>query len=691
MHSLLRTSLSKKSALHPSFLPFFLVTLSLFLQTARAQAGAYDPEAAHAELESDIKVFHEPGANRGHVAGCPRYNRLSDGQKAKMETIPLAELEKRGALLCSRCPGSHTPGRGNPELMEKVENPYPSWVNPPPPRDAEIPQHEFVPSPRAPLISMGDDGKLVYRPFSNQGDKLMDWSYTGYKNSNVPIPMVPVAVTLEPLPGEASQVDNLKYPMGPDSHERIQAAIDEVAEMPADADGIRGAVLLKKGTYYITNSLQVRSGVVLRGEGDGEDGTVLIMRSPTGGGIAIQVGDPDAKIDPVGAADAVRITDTYLPSGSRQFTVEDGSRFQAGNYVYVQKTPNQAWIDQLGMGERLRHIRGGRNAENKRPWRPEAYNFTHLRQIAALDGNTLTLDGVLPQSFDQEHGGGKVYNVNVEALGTHSGVEFLRIVSNYDTTVKDRNKRSNFLNFKSGIQIQGTYDGWVRNVSVLHVSFAAVAIRHHTKQLTVRDSKCLAPVGPKRGGNRYAYSIGGGTQHLFYNCFSEDGRHDFALGSRQTGPFAFVRCKAVGGGQSEPHHRWSTGALYDNVITKDGSLAAINRGDSGSGHGWAAANTLFWNCDAKNIVVMNPETEGENNFAIGYRGTYDASAGTGSLYYANTRAGYWGTPTEGKFYGYALMGSGHIESPDAPVEPGSLFEQQLIDRIGAEQAAAVLK
>jgi hypothetical protein len=37
------------------------------------------------------------------------------------------------------------------------------------------------------------------------------------------------------------------------------------------------------------------------------------------------------------------------------------------------------------------------------------------------------------------------------------------------------------------------------------------------------------------------------------------------------------------------------------------------------------------------------------------------------------------------------MGSGHIESPDAPVEPGSLFKQQLIERIGKEKAEAVLK
>ncbi len=563
-----------------------------------------------------------------------------------------------------------------------------SWVNPAP---ATITQHEFRPDPQAPLISLGPDGRLVYKPFTDQGDTIMDWSYTGYKRSEVPIPDAPVKVTLQPLDGATSQDGKMAYPKGPDSLPQIQRAIDQVAAMPADADGLRGAVLLQRGTYYVNGSLVVRSGVVLRGEGDGEDGTVLIFRTQGGGGNAIQLGEPDAKIEVIGESAAVRIVDAYLPSGSRVLQLADASQFKPGDYVHVRKTTNQAWIDLLGMGERLRHIRGGREGAGKRPWRPEAYQLRHLRQIAAVDGNTITLDAVLPQSIDQQHGGGDVYKVDVSSLGTHSGVESLRIVSNYDTSVRDQSKQSNFINFRSAINVKGTYDSWVRNCTMKHVSFAAVAISDATRQITVRDCKNLHPVGPKRGGLRYAFSISGGTQHLFYNCYSEDGRHDFAIGSRETGPFAFVDCTAVRGGQSEPHHRWSTGILYDNVITRDGTLAAINRGDSGSGHGWAAANTLFWNCDAKSIVVFNPETEGENNFAIGYRGTFNPETGTRALKYANDRAGYWGTPGEGKFYGYALMGSGYIESPDAPVEPRSLFIQQLTDRIGTEAAAKVLQ
>jgi hypothetical protein len=640
------------------------------------------PAADEGKHSGDTVVYHD-GGNRVHVEGCRRLTKDA-AELAKMTKMTLAEAEAKGLPLCSRCPGSTTQGaaKGPGEKDWK----FASWVNPAP---KEVTKQDFVPSPLSPLISMGSDGKLVYRPYSDKGDQLMDWSHCGYKNSSVPLPRVPVVETLESLDGEVTAAAKLEYPMGRDSHARIQAALDKVGAKAPDADGIRGAVLLKRGTYYVTGSLFVRSGVVLRGEGDGDDGTVLICRTTEVGGEAITLGQSAGVVEPVGV-DAVRITDAYVPSGSVTLTLADGGSFKVGDFVSIRKTVNQAWIDVLGMGERLQHIRGGKEGAGKRPWKPEAYQFRHLRRIDAIDGNQITLDAILPQSFDEQHGGGDVTKVSVDALGTHCGVESLQIVSNYDPTVKENNKDTNYFNFKTAILVQGTQDSWVRDCTVKHVSFAAVMIGPNTRQITVRDVKCLAPIGPVRGGLRYAFNIGGGTLHLFYNCFSEDGRHDFALGSRETGPFAFVRCTAVRGEQSEPHHRWSAGALYDNVITKDGTLAAINRGDSGSGHGWAAANTMFWNCDAKSIVVMDPQTEGENNFAIGYQGTFDPETGTDGLHYANTRAGSWGTPDEGKFYGYALMGSGYIESPNGPVKPDSLFEQQLIDRIGREKAARVL-
>jgi hypothetical protein len=479
------------------------------------------------------------------------------------------------------------------------------------------------------------------------------------------------------------------YPKGSDSREKIQAALDRVKAKVPGSDGSKGTVLLKKGTYYIDGTLKVGSGVVLRGEGDGEHGTVLIFNTSGENNAIVVEGDgPVVDMDP---NKKVRIAQDYVPSGSIALDIEDASQFQPGDFVCVKKTVNEKWIEDLGMGERLRHIRGGEEGAKKSPWKPESYQFKHIRQIKAVHGNTITLDMVLPQSFDKLHGGGEVYKVNTDKLGTQSGVEYIRIVSNYDTAVSGNDKNTNFKNFWTGIALTNASDSWVRNCTMMHFVKSAVSIGDNTQNVTVRDCKTLKPIGPKAGGRRYPYSINGGTGHLVYQCYTEDGRHDFAGGSRTMGPFAFVKCTAVRGGASEPHHRWGTGYLFDCIIT-DGGIGAFNRGDSGTGHGWAAANTMVWNANARSVTVFDPETTGENNFAIGYSGEYKKEYFEPmGIWYANTRAGYWGTPQEGKYYGYALMGNGHIESPGKPVEPASLFVQQLIDRIGREQAMKVLQ
>jgi hypothetical protein len=665
-----------------------------------------------------------------------------------------------------------------------------SWVNPAP---EEIQKHEFRPSPLAPLVSLGKDGSLSYQPYSPMGDKIPDFSTVGYKYSETPIPSIPVIETLTPPSGAASAIGNMRYPVGKDSHAQIQEALDRVAARPPGADGFRGTVLLKKGMWYVGRNLHVRSGVVLRGEGDGEDGTVLIFTIPEGNGTGIQIGhsasagttstsatfvtgvlgkdvldngntgyfltldngeefrsrtmrgdqagsleknlgnrvtleyvaitrilgnektmtlkhtkpqsikvlaqgEKGPPIDPelilphmeasstfVGAESP--ISEEYIPTGSFRVTVADAEGFNVGDSILVKKTTNDAWIETLGMGQRLRHIRGGSQGASKRPWGPQQYS--HNRKITAIEGNTLILDSPMIQSIAAVHGGGLVTKVK-KPVDDLSGVESLRIVSNYDTTVEDKSKSSNFKNLRNGINLSAV-DSWVRNVTVKHVWFAAVAASR-AQNSTIRDCVSLEPVGPKRGGRRYTFNIAHSSGILVYNCYAEDGRHDFVVGARTPGPNAFVDCTAVRGGQSEPHHRWGAGILYDNVSMVDGgSLAAINRGDSGSGHGWAGANTIFWNCNAENIVIADPETIGENNFAIGFTGTLKDEYSTGGLSYANTRAGYWGTPKEGKYFGFAIMGDGYIESPDAPVEPASLFKQQLIDRIGKARAMQVLQ
>ena len=537
------------------------------------------------------------------------------------------------------------------------------------------------------LVYMGSDGRLEYKPYTKQGDKIIDYSYCGYKKSEEPIPDVPVVETLSPLPGEAKPEKNMAYPEGPDSRGQIQEALDKVAAMQADTNsGFRGAVLLKKGTYYVNGELILDSGVVLRGEGDDEDGTVLIFRNPKGTGISAGRGVTTTRLD---AESEIR--DRYVPAGSRSITLRKADDFKAGDMVLITKVTNDDWIETLGM-DRI-------SGEGNRPWKADGYQLKHVRMITQVTNNTLTLDVPLPQSFDRNHCKGTVQAVDLSGSSRLCGVEGLRIISNYDTSVKSDVRAydgpyfaDEEENLACGVKLK-CINGWVRNCTVMHTRAQSVQM-NGSRYTTVRDCRSLQPVSVIRGARRYSFSNGGGTLGLVYQCFAEFGRHDYVTGSRETGPIAFVKCRSQNArAPSEPHHRWTTGVLYDNIVMKDGGfLQAVNRGASGSGHGWAGANVVFWNCAADVVLVSDPPTS-EQNFAIGYTGEKKDSYPTNYLGYANNNVDRY----EGKrgkkaeYKGFALMGNGFIEAPDRPVNPKSLFTQQLIDRIGEDQAMKVLK
>ena len=149
---------------------------------------------------------------------------------------------------------------------------------------------------------------------------------------------------------------------------------------------------------------------------------------------------------------------------------------------------------------------------------------------------------------------------------------------------------------------------------------------------------------------------------LFYRNSAEHGRHPYVTGSRDSGPIAFVR-GVTNSGLSETHSRWATGVLFDNIDVGMGALGAGNRGASGSGHGWAGANVVMWYSTGNSIRVQNPPSP-EQNFALGCTVTSEAGE---------------------------VSGDGFVYSAGKALEPESLFEQQLIDRIGEKQARAVLQ
>ena len=97
-----------------------------------------------------------------------------------------------------------------------------------------------------------DNNRLVYET-DTLGNKIPDFSYAGYKNSDESIPLIPVVKTISPVSG-----DNTAH---------IQSALFEVGLMTPDSNGFRGALLLQAGLYEIAGTIRiVDDRVAVRGD-----------------------------------------------------------------------------------------------------------------------------------------------------------------------------------------------------------------------------------------------------------------------------------------------------------------------------------------------------------------------------------------------------------------------------------------
>lgn len=549
------------------------------------------------------------------------------------------------------------------------------------------------------LVYADRAGRLAYRPYTAQGDVLPDFSYCGYRQGGVRIPHVKAVVTVEAPSGTA------------DDTPLVQAAIDRVAALPSGRDGFRGAVLLKRGVYRIAKPLLIRaSGIVLRGEGtDPESGTVLLATSPRKYTV-VEVGCPEARLRRMGERHDV--TDRYVPSGSRTLHVADAERhFKAGDAVVVHRPSTARWIHETGMdsiaprprkGETpqeafLRFRAEGSKADmnGTKQWKPGSRDLWFERKIVKVEGDEMVLDVPLANALQAEFGGASVSKYVYEGRIARCGVENLCGRALFDPRVTAKHAALRTPDNPQGIyfadeehadifvDMTAVEDGWVRNIGVEHFD-CCVQLSAGCRYVTGQDLDARCPVSRITGGRRYAYHIRGGQLCLFQRCTGDSHRHQFVVGASVAGPNAFVDGEGTQNlASSEPHHRWSAGCLWDNIVLTGhrASLMAANRGCMGTGHGWAGAQMVFWNCAAPLILVMRPPTA--QNFAIGLRADrVERDSLTAEGRRATFRSIVAASRADMPYRNEPMNGTGWIESRRAAVAPASLYYRQLLDRLG---------
>lgn len=151
----------------------------------------------------------------------------------------------------------------------------------------------------------------------------------------------------------------------------------------------------------------------------------------------------------------------------------------------------------------------------------------------------------------------------------------------------------------------------MKNVSAKYFGYSCVNLGPESKNITVDSCRSLEPKSQVTGGRRYAFN-NDGQLNLVMNCYSSEGRHDYVTGQKVRGPNVFYNCRAENAkADIGPHHRWAVGTLYDNVVT-DGEINIQDRGNWGTGHGWAGVNQIIWNCVAAKAAIQDPWVSGKN-------------------------------------------------------------------------------
>lgn len=460
------------------------------------------------------------------------------------------------------------------------------------------------------ILQRGDDGRLIYAA-DEEGNIIPDFSNAGYMGGGVALPDVETVVTLDAGDGVA------------DDTERIQAAVDQVAARDPNAYGFRGAILLRRGLYKLSKPVEIRtSGIVIRGEGQGPDGTVIrgwdekytpcFNISGSGEGLRHDL-EPRLMVDEV------------VPAGSHRFRVESSAGYSVGDKIVVIRPATQRWLE----------VTEG----NMRGWTEQAYLFPFERVITAIDGDTITLDAPIVEPLFKDIAQGRIAKSHMPGRIEQIGIEHLRME-----------------NAGSSIQFNYIENAWVRNVTTIASMYATVGVRHHGKHITIQDCAYLDPVGPIKGGYRYGFNLNGQLT-LVQRCYARNGRHDFVMHDRGKGPNVFLDCLSeIAHSDSGPHHRWAVGTLYDNIVIEGNGLTAKDAGNRGTGHGWTGATTVFFNCDARYLNIQDPPIG--QNYCIGCQGRMSSPR------YRGTQ-GYW-------------------EAWRQRVKPRSLYLTQLEERLGPQ-------
>jgi hypothetical protein len=497
-----------------------------------------------------------------------------------------------------------------------------------------LPVAAFCGFAASPWVYFGPGHRLQYRA-DERGNRIMDFSNAGYGGGGVKLPDAPTVKTIAPIDG--------------DNTAGIQAALDEVAGRPAGGSGLRGAVVLKAGTYEVAGTLNIgASGVVLRGSGSGESGSIIRL-----------TGAPHRFLEMHGTGswrdvgEAAAIGDAYIPSGADSFHSAGASAFHAGDTVLVQRPVTEAWVHFMGMDTLVRDGKA-------QTWIKAGSFIKTDRTVAAVAGDRITLDAPLTDSFDAKiltPPGASVVKYSFPGRISQVGLENLRI----ETPTLDVPITSAQF---TALRLDAVIDAWVRDVAVVETQNGFV-IGSSAKRVTFERVRVAHPAPHSGAAAPADFSIAG-TQILLDRCsVGGEGTWPVVTQASVSGPNVVLNFSGDAHAGVSPHQRWATGLLVDgadlpNTSESKPGIAFSNRNTAGSGHGWDIGWAVAWNVTSAYLFVQQPP--GAMNWCIGCIGERKKDA---------------------------AIPEGIYDSPGHAVEPARLYLEQLRERLGEKALANI--
>jgi hypothetical protein len=296
---------------------------------------------------------------------------------------------------------------------------------------------------------------------------------------------------------------------------------------------------------------------------------------------------------------------------------------------------------------------------NPQTWLAPGTLINADRTIASVVGYRITLDVPLSDSYDAKYlnpPGTTIVKYTFPGRIEQVGLEAMRLAPALGSDVQH-----------SVLGLSAVSDAWVRDI-VSEEMYDPMTISATARRITLERVRFFhSESEPHQGGSSPANIAISGTQVLIDRSSSVGKKlWPIVTQGQVTGPNVVLNFSADEAGVS-PHQRWATGLLVDGGEYRNNwewrpGVALGNRAHAGSGHGWSAGWSVAWNVTSDYLLIEQPP--GAANWAIGSSARF-------------TTVLWDGTPLP-----VPPLPSDNIESIGVPVNPASLYLQQLRERLG---------